>query len=73
MECKEEDNNLFSCNLDLVEFGFDYYINYYNEIVLHILKYYLDDNKCQSLQTKINSIFTLISSSEINNINNLSI
>ena len=73
LKCKEKDNNLFSCNLDLVEFGFDYYINYYNDIVLHTLKYYLDDNKCQSFQTKINSIFTLISSSEINNINNLSI
>lgn len=73
LQCSNQSNNNWKCNYNPIQFGLDYSINYYNNIILHTIQYYFE-KKCKSIKNKNNnSSFILKSMSEINNIGNLPI
>ena len=73
LECNIQSKNNWRCEYNPIQFGLDYSINYYNNIILHTVQYYFE-NKCKTIKNKDNnSSFILKSMSEIKNINTLPI
>ncbi len=70
--CSKLSNKYFSCSSSSIEYGNDYIINYYDNIVLHTIKYSIE-NRCQIYSNQFSSTLILKSSSEIPNIKEISI
>ena len=62
----------YTCLASSIEYGIDYHINYYQNIILHTIKTSFD-KRCYSTKSSHNIIFTLQSQNEINNISNFKV